>query len=622
MNGNTVHKRARTAAELHVAVLGVAVMALVVIGGCVDSVPRGGTGQRPVASDGQESVASEQGEETAGAASVDDGSDVAVVNERPEAAHVAEGATPTVAVEDTKSASDGDSGTPAGDDEGADTGSDGESPIVRSDDEGSGQIGNGLETNLVWYEATAGASGTVDAQGSGQALVLGCESIGNPVVCDWTVQMILESNQPLTGWAQDLTGDIADAAVLEVQSFDYHLDQFTVPAGGELFGPPPDLLVNTGASSPAPDGVPPSQYTLLEFVLAFNFDGSGTTTRPIVTDVGDSGWSDPTGVPLTVQFGDNDPAVVDPGLVLPNPVIIINPAIATEVCDDGEDNDGDGLVDCADPDCIEDPHCDPVLTCPEDLVVECDGAGNSAQLDEWRQSVTVDSVCENLSLTDDFLELSDDCGMTGSAMVTWTATDDCGTDTCSATFMIADETAPTVTGPEDSTVECDGGGNQADLDRWLAGAGADDTCGAASLSSDFAGLSDDCGATGSATVTWTATDDCANTGTHTAAFSIEDTTAPTITLNGPAEMTLECHVDVYAEPGAVAADSCDTSLVSAQVRGDTVDVNTPGTYLVTYDAVDGCGNEAEQVTRTVEVVDTLPPAVTNGEMIEIWPPNH
>ncbi|MHC4067334.1 MAG: immunoglobulin-like domain-containing protein [Planctomycetota bacterium] len=212
--------------------------------------------------------------------------------------------------------------------------------------------------------------------------------------------------------------------------------------------------------------------------------------------------------------------------------------------------------------------------------------------------------------------------MTGSAMVTWTATDDCGTDTCSATFMIADETAPTVTGPEDSTVECDGGGNQADLDRWLAGAGADDTCGAASLSSDFAGLSDDCGATGSATVTWTATDDCANTGTHTAAFSIEDTTAPTITLNGPAEMTLECHVDVYAEPGAVAADSCDTSLVSAQVRGDTVDVNTPGTYLVTYDAVDGCGNEAEQVTRTVEVVDTLPPAVTNGEMIEIWPPNH
>jgi hypothetical protein len=200
------------------------------------------------------------------------------------------------------------------------------------------------------------------------------------------------------------------------------------------------------------------------------------------------------------------------------------------------------------------------------LVVECDGAGNSAQLDEWRQSVTVDSVCENLSLTDDFLELSDDCGMTGSAMVTWTATDDCGTDTCSATFMIADETAPTVTGPEDSTVECDGGGNQADLDRWLAGAGADDTCGAASLSSDFAGLSDDCGATGSATVTWTATDDCANTGTHTAAFSIEDTTAPTITLNGPAEMTLECHVDVYAEPGAVAADSCDTSLVSAHYR--------------------------------------------------------
>jgi hypothetical protein len=28
-----------------------------------------------------------------------------------------------------------------------------------------------------------------------------------------------------------------------------------------------------------------------------------------------------------------------------------------EFCDDGEDNDGDGLVDCDDPDCVEDPAC-------------------------------------------------------------------------------------------------------------------------------------------------------------------------------------------------------------------------------------------------------------------------
>jgi len=33
------------------------------------------------------------------------------------------------------------------------------------------------------------------------------------------------------------------------------------------------------------------------------------------------------------------------------------PAVTPEICDDGIDNDGDGKVDCADRDCRKDPHC-------------------------------------------------------------------------------------------------------------------------------------------------------------------------------------------------------------------------------------------------------------------------
>jgi hypothetical protein len=38
-----------------------------------------------------------------------------------------------------------------------------------------------------------------------------------------------------------------------------------------------------------------------------------------------------------------------------------------EVCDDGVDDDGDGLVDCADPDCSGSPACNEVDTCTSDF---------------------------------------------------------------------------------------------------------------------------------------------------------------------------------------------------------------------------------------------------------------
>src|SRR5258707_1752242 len=86
--------------------------------------------------------------------------------------------------------------------------------------------------------------------------------------------------------------------------------------------------------------------------------------------------------------------------------------------------------------------------------------------------------------------------------------------------------------------------------------------------------------------------------------------SPVITLNGAATMTLECHATTYTEQGAIASDACDTGLSSATVGGDTVNVNAPGTYHVTYNAVDASGNHADQVTRTVTVSDTTKPVIT------------
>ena len=104
---------------------------------------------------------------------------------------------------------------------------------------------------------------------------------------------------------------------------------------------------------------------------------------------------------------------------------------------------------------------------------------------------------------------------------------------------------------------------------------------------------------------------------------MRDTTAPVITLNGEAVITLELGVDTYAEPGAIASDLCDPG-VPVVIGGDEVDSNTLGTYVVIYTASDDSGNEADTVVRTVHVVDTTPPDIQSVAVDSgiLWPPNH
>ncbi|MFD2822446.1 immunoglobulin-like domain-containing protein [Lacinutrix iliipiscaria] len=93
-----------------------------------------------------------------------------------------------------------------------------------------------------------------------------------------------------------------------------------------------------------------------------------------------------------------------------------------------------------------------------------------------------------------------------------------------------------------------------------------------------------------------------------------DTTAPVITLNGASTLNLNVG-DSYTELGANATDNVDGDISSAIViGGDTVDTNSVGTYVVTYNVSDAAGNAAAEVTRTVNVnPDTTPPVITlNG----------
>ncbi len=77
--------------------------------------------------------------------------------------------------------------------------------------------------------------------------------------------------------------------------------------------------------------------------------------------------------------------------------------------------------------------------------------------------------------------------------------------------------------------------------------------------------------------------------------NLQDTTAPTLTLNGEANITLEQN-RAYTELGATALEGN----ISVNISG-TVDTSTIGEYILTYTATDSSGNSAS-VSRMVNVI--------------------
>ncbi len=167
-------------------------------------------------------------------------------------------------------------------------------------------------------------------------------------------------------------------------------------------------------------------------------------------------------------------------------------------------------------------------------------------------------------------------------------------------------------------VECDGAGNTAALNAWLAsygGATATDNLSIVSnlvWANNFTALSNDCGATGSAIVEFTVTDECGNTATTTATFTIVDSTPPAMVV--PAAATIEC--DELTAPSntgmATATDDCSTNPPVITFS----DASTQGmgcsaysyTITRTWMATDDCGNSS-QATQIITVQDNNPPMI-------------
>jgi len=113
----------------------------------------------------------------------------------------------------------------------------------------------------------------------------------------------------------------------------------------------------------------------------------------------------------------------------------------------------------------------PMITCPEDLTLECNNVNNQAIINLWLDSATADDNCSDISVSNDFSEmLTLDCSGANGTVITFTVSDECNNMvTCTAAIFLEDNESPVImTPPSDLFLECDGNGNTAEIATWIS----------------------------------------------------------------------------------------------------------------------------------------------------------
>lgn len=106
--------------------------------------------------------------------------------------------------------------------------------------------------------------------------------------------------------------------------------------------------------------------------------------------------------------------------------------------------------------------------------------------------------------------------------------------------------------------------------------------------------------------------------TETTLITATDNTPPVITLIGDQTVTVQVF-ETYNDQGATAEDNFDGDITSSIQINNPVNTDILGSYIITYNVTDNAGNEAAEVQRTVNVVDTTVPEITliGDELIKI-----
>ena len=197
----------------------------------------------------------------------------------------------------------------------------------------------------------------------------------------------------------------------------------------------------------------------------------------------------------------------------------------------------------------------------------------------------------------------------GTYSVIYTVTDPCGNDASASRIVnVVDTTAPVITLTGEAHIELLVGSSYTEL-----GASATDIVDGV-LTSDISIVTDLCtNVLGNYNITYSISDACGNNSSIIREIVIYDNVAPTIDLSTN-PLTYEATTTSYIDNSSIVTITDNYFPVEQLVIDICSNVvsNILGTYSVVYTATDPCNNSAT-ATRTVNVVDTTPPAITlNG----------
>ncbi|MCB0602732.1 MAG: HYR domain-containing protein, partial [Saprospiraceae bacterium] len=241
----------------------------------------------------------------------------------------------------------------------------------------------------------------------------------------------------------------------------------------------------------------------------------------------------------------------------------------------------------------------PVITCPANATFNCQiGSAGSANATD---NCTPDA---EISIGSTDSPLLDNCGL-GTIRRTWTAMDCTGnTSSCTQTITIQDTTAPTITCPSNTTIDCASSFNPNNVGI----ATASDNCtlfptvgpdGSPQESLDKCGI-------GTIRINFKATDCAGNSAVCTRTIVVQDAIAPTITC--PEAITFNCQVGDAGEP--TTSDNCGLTVQLLEPSDDpSLDPCGLGTISRTWTAVD-CNANSASCVQTITIQDTTKPVIT------------
>ena len=272
---------------------------------------------------------------------------------------------------------------------------------------------------------------------------------------------------------------------------------------------------------------------------------------------------------------------------------------------------------------IVDDNAAPAISCPAGVTVQCFGNLPAAYTTLALFSAAGGTASDNCGLVvSTFTLVSQTASGTCPRTVTrtYSIADSCNNvSSCTQIFTVGDNTAPAISCPAGTTVQCFGDLPAAYSTLALfsaAGGTASDNCGL--VVSTFTLVSQTASGTCPRTVTRTYSikDSCNNNASCSQAFIVDDNSAPAISC--PAGVTVQCFGSLpaaystlaqFSAAGGTASDNCGLVVSTFTLVNQTASGTCPRTVTRTYSIADSCGN-VSSCSQAFTVSDNNPPVIS------------